>query len=147
MRIVHIQDYFCPVLGYQETFLPREQSKLGHEVYMVTSDRYNPLIYSENKDLLGNRRILDAGFFIEEGIQVWRLKTLFEIPHLIWVLGLESKVKELKPDIVIMHAVNNFYSLRIARLKKKLGNFKLIYDDHMLFNLSSSKLRVLYPFF
>ena len=64
MKIVHIQDYFHPALGYQETFLSREQAKLGHEVHVVTSDRYNPLIYSENKDLLGNRRILDAGFSI-----------------------------------------------------------------------------------
>jgi len=146
MKIIHVIDYFQPQLGYQETFLPREQSKLGHEVYVLTSDRYQPLIYSENEDIIGNRA-KGAGFFIEDGIKVWRLKTLVEIPHQIWVLGLESKIKELMPDIVIVHGVVNFSALRIARLKKRLGNFKLIYDDHMTFDNSRSKLRILYPLF
>ena len=146
MRIVHVSYYFYPVIGYQETFLPREQSKLGHEVYVVTSDRYSPLIYSENKSLLG-ARIKEPGFFIEEGIRVWRLKTLFELPHAIWVRGLERKIQELKPDIVIVHGIVSFTAIRIARLKKKLGNFKLIYDDHMTFDNSQSILRLLYPLF
>ncbi len=126
--------------------MPREQSKLGHEVYVVTSDRYSPLIYSENKSLLG-ARIKEPGFFIEEGIRVWRLKTLFELPHAIWVRGLERKIQELKPDIVIVHGIVSFTAIRIARLKKKLGNFKLIYDDHMTFDNSQSILRLLYPLF
>ncbi len=146
MRIVHVIDYFQPKLGYQETFLARAQAKLGHDIYVVTSDRYNPQIYSENKKLLGNR-IKGAGCFNEEGIIVWRLKTLFELPHIIWVLGLEKKVKELKPDLVIVHGVVNLQAIRIARLKKKLGNFKLVYDDHMTFAASRSPMRVLYlPF-
>jgi len=146
MNIVHIQDYFHPILGYQETFLPREQAKLRHNVYMVTSDRYSPLIYQANKSLLGNR-IKGAGFFVEEGIKVWRLKTLFEIPHNIWMLGLGKKVEELRPDIVIMHGIANLTALRIAKLKNRRRNFKLVYDDHMAFIASRSKLRALYPLF
>ena len=146
MRIIHVIDYFQPRLGYQETFLPREQSKLGHDVYVVTSDRYSPLIYSENKGLLGGRK-KGPGFFIEEGIKVWRLKTLFEVPHAIWVLGLERKIQELKPDLVITHGVTNFFAIRMARLKSRIGGFKLIYDDHMAFGLSTSRMRILYPWF
>lgn len=126
--------------------MPREQAKLGHEVYMVTSDRYSPLVYTANRDLL-KKRIKGFGFFEEEGIKVWRLKTLFELPHAIWIRGLEKKIQELKPDIVIVHGIVNFYALRIARLKKKLGNFKLIYDDHMTFAASRSKMRILYSLF
>ena len=147
MRIVHIQDYFHPQLGYQETFLPREQAKLGHDVYVVTSDRYKSLVYNGSSRLLGDRRIVGAGFFTEEEIKVWRLKTLFEIPYNIWVLGLEKKIQELKPDIVIMHGIVNFLALRIARLKRKHDNFKLIYDDHGTADNSTSKLRILYPLF
>ena len=146
MRIVHIQDYFHPMLGYQETFLPREQAKLGHEVYVVTSDRYKPLVYDNNRNLFGER-IVGARFSIEEGVKVWRLKTLFEIPHEIWMLGLERKIRELKPDVVIVHGIVNSSALRIARLKKKLGNFRLIYDDHMTFEASRSKFKMLYPLF
>ena len=144
MRIIHVIDYFQPKLGYQETFLAREHAKLEHDVYVVTSDRYNPLIYSENKELLGSR-IKGPGFFIEDGIKVWRLKTLFEAPRAIWLLGLERKIQELKPDVVIVHGIVNFSAIRIARLKNKTTGFKLIYDDHMTFANSLSKMRALYP--
>lgn len=146
MKIIHVIDYFQPQLGYQETFLPREQAKLGHDVYVVTSDRYSPLVHDANKVLLGER-IKGVGFFEEEGIKVWRLKTLFEMPHGIWTAGLGKKIQEVEPDIVIVHNIATFAAIRIARLKKKLGNFKLIYDDHMTFAASRSKLRLLYPLF
>ncbi|MDD5082497.1 MAG: hypothetical protein PHU08_03890, partial [Dehalococcoidales bacterium] len=146
MRIIHIIDYFHPQLGYQETFLPREQAKLGHEVCMVTSDRYSPVIYPANRELLGNR-IKGAGLFEEEGIKVWRLKTLFEVPHAIWMRGLENKIQELQPDLVIMHGIVNFQAIRVVQLKTRLSSLKLIYDDHMAFMASRSKMAVLYPVF
>ena len=145
MRIVHVIDYFQPQLGYQETFVPQEQAKMGHDVYMVTSDRYSPLLYRGDavKSLMG-ARIRKNGFFIENAIRTWRLKTLFEIPHVIWMSGLENKIRELKPDIVILHGIVSFSAIRIALLKKKQNNFKLIYDDHATFDNSRSKL---YPLF
>ena len=120
--------------------MAREHAKMGHEVLVVTSDRYDPLLFPANKGVLGSR-IKGAGFFVEEGINVWRLKTLFEIPFEIWMRGLEKKIQELEPDLVIVHRIVKFESIRIARLKKRLGNFKLIYDDHMSFDNSSSILR------
>jgi len=147
MRIVHLTDYFHPVLGYHGTFLPREHARMGHEVYVVTSDRYNPRVYPPNRHLLGESRIKGAGFFTEEGAKVWRLKTLFEITEHPWLLGLEKKIQEIKPDIVRAVGVVSFTGIRIARLKQKIGGFKLLYDDGMTFETSRSKLRFLYhPF-
>ncbi|MFC2066084.1 glycosyltransferase family 4 protein [Chloroflexota bacterium] len=148
MRIIHIIDYFQPKLGYQETYMAREHARVGHDVYVVTSDRYNPTIYTGNaaRTMMG-KRIVGAGFSNEEGIKTLRLKTLFELPHAIWMRGLENKLQELKPDIVIMHGIANFTALRIARSKKKLSNLKLIYDDHMTFANSKSALKVFYTFF
>jgi len=146
LRIVHIIDYFQPKLGYQETFLAREHAKSGHEVYVVTSDLYNPGVYFDAQDMLGPRKT-GTGFFIEEGIRVWRLRTLFELPNIIWIVGLESKVQELKPDVVIMHGITNFSAVRLARLKKKTGEFKLVYDDHATPDNAIGIMRVLYPLF
>lgn len=146
MRIVHVIDYFQPKLGYQETFLAKEHARAGHEVYVVTSDRYNPGVYFDAKDLLGPRR-KGTGFFIEEGIRVWRLKTLFELPNIIWIVGLESKVQELKPDIVVMHSITNFSAVRLASLKEKNKDFKLIFDDHATTDNATGKMRMLYPLF
>ena len=40
MRIVHIVDYLMPQMGYQEFLLPKWNSHQGHEVFIITSDRY-----------------------------------------------------------------------------------------------------------
>ena len=148
MKIVHVIDYFQPKLGYQETFLAREHARLGHDVCVVTSDRYNPIVYPGGigRAVMGNR-LVGVGYFIEEGINVWRLKTLFELPHAIWSLGLERKIAKLSPDIVINHGIPNFFAVRIARLKSRKGGFKLIYDDHMQFQASRSIMRMFYPLF
>lgn len=149
MRIVHVRDEFPPRLGYQEAYLACEQAKMGHEVYVVAADRYTTSTYSANKSLLGESRIIGAGFSIEEGIKVWRLKTRFEWPpNILWIGGLEKKVLELEPDIVIMHGIISLSAIRIARLKKRRCNFKLIFDDHMAYDCMFSKLGIVaYPVF
>lgn len=147
MRIIHIIDSFQPKLGYQETFLAREHSALGHDVYVVTSDRYYRDLYNSNRGLLG-KRIIGSGFFKEFGINVCRLKVLFEMPpREFWLIGLEKKIEELRPDIVIVHGIANFSAIRIGRMLKKKKSFKLIFDDHMTFYNSTSKMKVLYPLF
>jgi glycosyltransferase involved in cell wall biosynthesis len=149
MKIVHIVDYFQPVLGYQEAFLAKEHAKLGHEVFVITSDRYAPVLYHKGAafSILGPRR-KGHGFFIEEGIKVWRLKTLFEFAGRPWLIGLENKVRELEPSIINVDGPNTITAFRIALLKlkdKKLRNVKLIFDDHMYPEVSVSKWKALYP--
>jgi len=129
MRIVHVGDYFEPQVGYQQTFLTKEQLKLGHEVYVVTSDRYSPGI--AKMGIRESKAARQKGVFIEEGIKVWRLKVLFEIRRELWMLGLEDKVQELKPDVVHIYGTINMTAIRVARLRKKLANTKLIFTDTM----------------
>ena len=142
-----MSSHYYPALGYQDTLLPKAQAELGHEVYVVTSDRHKRNIYERSKSLLGGKRIVGAGLSEEDGVMVWRLKTLFELSHAIWHIGLEKKIEELKPDVVIVHGIVHLSAIRVARLKSRLGSFKLIYDDHMAFIASRSNLRILYPLF
>ena len=132
MKILHIINYFQPQIGYQETFLAKEQIKQGHEVSVITSDRYYPFVDFDKtyKNLLGDR-ICGSGFVNIDGIPIYRLKTLGEIKCRVWLLGLEQKVKELKPDYVHVHAVlaNAF---RMMKLKKKGMKFKLVVDEHII---------------
>ncbi len=131
MKIVHVINYFQPKLGYQETFLAREQIRMGHEVYMIASDRYYPFPDFEKTyaPLLGSRR-RPAGFSIEEGISTYRLKTLFDIRCRVWLINLEKTVRFLDPDLVISHAVLS-NSFRLAKMRLRGARFKLIVDDHM----------------
>ena len=59
MKIVHVCDYIQPQLGYQEYYLAKEHAKMGHEVTVITSDRYYPFPNYENtaEKILGDRKM------------------------------------------------------------------------------------------
>lgn len=134
LRILHIIDHFYPVLGYQETFLAKAHGRTN-ETLVITSDRYAQALYAANKSLL-KQRVIGSGYSIERGIKVLRLPTLLDISHINqpWLISLEQAVLNFNPDIVIVHSVLSITSMRIARLKSKLPNAILIFDDHMTYN-------------
>jgi len=68
-------------------------------------------------------------------------------PRQFWLIGLEKAIEKLEPNIVIVHGVANFSAIRIAKLRKTQKKFKVIFDDHMTFYNSNSKMRFLYPVF
>lgn len=132
MRIVHLCNYFQPELGYQEYFLAIEHAKMGHEVTVVTSERYFPFPDYENttKPVLGNR-IHEPGEYDLEGYRVIKLPVAFEVSKRVWLKGLERVLRRLRPDLVVCHGIGNFNALRVSSWKKSMG-FKLLVDDHML---------------
>jgi glycosyltransferase involved in cell wall biosynthesis len=146
LKIIHFIDYFQPILGYQETYLAKTQINKGYSVRVVTSDRYAPVLYigSASQKILGNR-IKENGTFVEEGIEVIRLKCKFEFLNNLWLENLEQTILELKPDVIHVHGVPSISALRISRLKRKLNEIKLVYDDHMNYNAMRSSL--VYPFY
>jgi len=150
MRIIHLVDYFQPKLGYQETFLAREHAKLGHKVWVVTSDRYYPFsnYMTAFYKLLG-KRLVGSGTRIEEGVKTIRLKS-FEIPAtpLIYLLDLKKTLKNIKPDVIYCHNMFSITSGRVAYLKSQIG-YKLIYDTHAASfntNLTNSLPKKIYHF-
>ncbi|MDA8168374.1 MAG: glycosyltransferase family 4 protein [Nitrospiraceae bacterium] len=149
MRIAHVIDYFQPGLGYQETFLAREQIKAGHEVMVITSDRHRKYFYRGNaaSSVLGPR-IKKHGCGVEHGIPTCRLPVAFEFSERAWIIGLEKKMLDFSPDAVHVHGLATFTSFRVARLAprlKKQANTVLIVDDHMYPEVSRSRLSALYP--
>ncbi|MCX6158505.1 MAG: glycosyltransferase family 4 protein [Ignavibacteriae bacterium] len=146
MKIVHLINYFQHQLGYQEYFLSREQAKAGHEVHVITSNKYFPLPDYDNtvKSILGEREFEPREETIE-GFTVYRLKGILEQPaRRIWLKGFFKLFKRLKPDLVIVHGVYNYYSLILPILQRYYG-FKLIMDahDHYTSNHVKSKSIVL----
>jgi len=146
MKIVHLIDYFYPQLGYQETFLSQEHSKLGNDVYVITSDYYDKLIFKSYKSILKNRYV-GSGFFINNAVKIIRLRSFLIFPHILFLKNLEYQIEKIQPDIIIVHGVTNLNAIRIALLKKKKQNFKLIYDDHMAYDNSKSFFRIFYPIY
>lgn len=131
MKIVHLIDYFQPALGYQETYLAREQLKLGHCVTVVTSDRYAPFPdYDHTVKAVLGERILTTGRGFEEGIPVWRLPVRFEKRARCWLEGLAKTLDMLQPDVVHAHGVAKLTSLHAVLLRSSRP-YRLLVDDHM----------------
>jgi glycosyltransferase involved in cell wall biosynthesis len=130
MKIVHLCNYIQPKLGYQEYYLAKEHARMGHEVTVVTSDRYYPFPDYEKtvKKVLGERIIGCKEEFID-GFKIIRLGVLIEIGTQVILKGLTKTIKKINPEVVICHEIGQFNSFKIARLKKGL-NFRLIYDSH-----------------
>lgn len=140
MKIVHLISYFQPQLGYQEYFLAKEHSKMGHDVTVVTSDRYFPFPDYEKtvKPVLGDR-IQKPSKSNYENFKIIRLPTLIEFSCRVWLTGLEDTIREIKPDVVISHTIGNFNTLRMANLKSSM-DFKLVTDEHMLWSEENNSL-------
>lgn len=130
MKIAHVTHYFQPKLGYQEFYLAKKQKEQGHDVTVITSNKFTPFLNYTLAPGVANKCNAKTGKFIEEGFIVYRLSTPIELKRRMWLLGLESTITKLKPDAVHVHGIFNITAVRVAKLKKKLG-FNLIYDSHM----------------
>lgn len=142
MKIIIITYYFEPRLGYQEPNLARELGKLGHDVYVVTSNKRYPsaAIYESLSDSIGER-ITREGFFIEDGIKVVRLKSRCEVCNRTWLRNLEKTITKIGPDVAQVIDLTRFSAIRIPILKwRKRLRFKLIYDDHMVYSVARKDL-------
>lgn len=131
MKIVHVMNWYIPNMGYQENFLPSEQKKLGCDVEIITSDRIPPFkeFHGEVQD---DERIIGEGLFEDNGIKIHRLPVFLEHrgSNQIILMGLKSKLRELKPDIVHAHGEVNPITLQTVVYCKRLG-FKVFVDSHI----------------
>lgn len=148
LRILHIIEYFYPQLGYQETFLPKAETKCGHKVYVLTSNLFDKAIFEANEKILKTRK-KSPGKSVERGIETIRLPAIhLPIVNKLYLLGLEAAITKLRPDVIVCHGIVFLTSIRVAKLKTKLPAVKLIFDDHMTFNATRGGLfRYMYTLF
>ena len=137
MKIIHIVDYFHPDMGYQENHLSRIQADEGHSVTVVTSSSFVPWGRRVSDDFL-NKIVSGDKMLESEGVQVIRLKPVFEYSHRIWLSGLKTLLLNLQPDFVHVHGYATINTLRAVWYKNACGYF-LAVDDHMLYNGGSNR--------
>ncbi|MBI2617130.1 glycosyltransferase family 4 protein [Candidatus Gottesmanbacteria bacterium] len=148
MKIVHLIDYFQPKVGYQEYFLAREHTRLGHDVTVVTSSMYFPFPNYDKtyKSILG-KRVVPVGKRYEEGILTVRLRSIEIVPSsVVYLHGLKKVLQEISPDILFCHGVFSLTAYLAAFWKKDIG-YKLVYDTHAAAfntNLTNSLTKRLY---
>ena len=124
MRIVHVNQFYIPGLSYQENILPHEQSKLGHEVWILTSDRLpHPKKYPES----GGR--LPQGVFREDAVRIWRLPSIVPIKSRaqIYLRNLNRVIYRIRPDVVNTHGLR---FIPVLQVLSKRPFFVHVGDDH-----------------
>lgn len=136
MRIVHLTNYFMPEFGYQEYYLAKYHSEMGHEVHVICSNRTYPKQreYKVFSDVY-NKRIIKPGKKEVEDFTIHYLPAYFEVNMQLFLKGLFKKLKEIKPDIIFAHGLNRWTTILVAIWKKFLcKDVVLIADDHMLYS-------------
>lgn len=135
MRIVHLVDYLMPTMGYQEFLLPKWNKFQGCDVTIITSDRYQPVPNYENtwKKFLG-QRIIGPGKEIKDGVEIIRLPVNFEIKGRPWMVGLQSALKQINPDLLYCHGTGSFSLYRSHNFAKK-RQIPLVADNHMILDI------------
>ncbi len=152
MRILHITRYFQPGMGYQENGLLAAQMRLGHQVRLITSDRYHPHPnYKETMKMDDSQRIVGVSHQEEDGLDVVRLKVVWEWRAHWWVLwrGLWQAVRDFQPDIIHTHCAviaGSTFQILWGNLFRR---YPIVVDDHNnYFNIQpyTPAKRLLYRF-
>lgn len=79
MKILHLINYFNDKLGYQENKLINFQKNNGHDVCLITSDRYFPFQnYEKNYQNFLGKRIVGAKKYFYKNVKIIRKKIFFE---------------------------------------------------------------------
>ncbi|MFH1597608.1 MAG: glycosyltransferase [Patescibacteria group bacterium] len=144
MKIVHLIGYFQPEFGYKEYYIAKNQVKLGHEVYVITSDKIFPFPnlpqLAKSLNISANRE-RPQGLQIIDGIKVYRQPIIFELGGSVLIKGVKKLLREIKPDIVHSYEPVQLTPILAGRYKS-LG-YKL-YAEHQMFELPRTLLGRLY---
>lgn len=132
MKILYAVDYYQPQIGYSEFFLPRELSKLGHTVTILTSNYYYPFPnYKETAGKILGDRQQPAGTFRQGKIKVIKEPLRAEIFTRAIIANHAKYLDQIKPDLVIVNKTAGWNAIRLAMLKKKYGYELITYDAHL----------------
>ena len=132
MKILITISYFQPKIGYAESKLAEQLSLQGHEVEVITSDHYFPFpdFESSVSAVLVSRKIA-SGRNNESGYWITRQPQIAEVFARSVVGGIETIVRNFKPDVVISFGVTAPATIQAAWFKKKYGYKLIAVDSHL----------------
>ena len=127
MKVVHLCAFFQPELGYEEYYTALKQVQMGLDVSVITSKR--PFPYSSIKKISKTRNYdYSADFSTYNGIKIYRLPTAFALYDFIFLIGLRSLLRQLKPDIVHGHDPRSGFTA-LGAFHRDLG-YAYLLDQH-----------------
>lgn len=135
MRILIISDYYQSQISYAKVTVALELKRQGHQVQVVTSDRYFPFHdYQDTAGKILGSRIQQLGKKTEKGITVYRQPTYAEFFARAFFGGISNRIKAFKPDVVLVFGIASPSAVQVARFRRKHPELipKLIFADSHL---------------
>jgi glycosyltransferase involved in cell wall biosynthesis len=137
MKIVHVVDHYQEKLCYQEHYLAKAMTEMGHDVSIIASDKnFNfPGYETTVKPTIGDVYIGTGEFITNYGAKLFRLKSSNKrLTGSLWLFGLKRKLQQLQPDIVYCHGIFSYYSIATLFYISKL-KCPVIFDEHTTINI------------
>lgn len=139
MKILHIDETFHPLFGYQINSLAKYQSLMGNDVYVITTsaDKLHDAFRFSND----NENILsyDKEYIDKTGVKIVRVKVYRNLSHrAIFSSQLFKTIDEIHPDVVMLHQIETYASV-MYMLKRYYRKYPTIADSHMLKMASRNK--------
>ena len=105
MKILHLINYFNDNLEYQENKLINLQKNNGHDVCLITSDRYFPFQnYEKNYENYLGKRIIGVKNYFYKNVKIIRKKIIFENKKNAQCLFFNIlDVIKFNPDVIHIH--------------------------------------------
>lgn len=122
--------------GFQENLLTKYQVKLGHEVTIVVSNRVNCIN--------GQQKFVPVEDYISpDGFRIVRKEHIRFVPkrisNVIRIFKYYDLLCEIKPDLIMIHGLNNFSVLQVVKYIKKVNpDCKVIADSHLDYNIGAN---------
>lgn len=107
MRIALVAGHFMPEVGYQEVYLARAFSRLGHDVRVITSNRISP-----SGQAFFNVEDLGVGLTRDEryGYSILRLPRAVSVRSMVVARGVRAAVDKFDPAIVVAPGVGKLFA-------------------------------------
>lgn len=138
MRILHVEDYVAPQLGYQTVYIAKYHKRLGHDVRILSSISTRPF---------QSFRWIPKEFPTHEvwnDVVIDRVRIAGDFCGRPWLSGVERYISEFSPDVVVAHGTMTLTSLRIMVNHLFRASYTLVVDDHMTFRSSARRGRAVF---
>ncbi len=151
MKILVVCNYYQPQFAYAESMIAKNLVALGHTVEVITGNRYFPFPNYEDtvKTILGDR-VTPVGIQKSNSLTVTRKKNYFDLFARSFFFGIAKKIKEYKPQIVIVFGISTPACIQVALAKKSMSFTFIAVDSHLPSELFSGNIflkKVVYGLF
>ncbi|MBN2662968.1 MAG: glycosyltransferase family 4 protein [Bacteroidales bacterium] len=136
IRILHIEERFHPLMGYQVNFFAKYHSQ-NIDFHILSSKSLS--IWNTNLDEIKKE---DSVFENKYNIKIHRVDAILDRPNKrnILLKGVKKQIDSIKPDIVFLHAVESFTALMFFLRFRNYKNIKIVTDTHTLYNQFKSTI-------